>query len=205
MTVVPDQSDTAAREGPRSRRFTHDEYMRMGEAGILTEDDPVELIHGQVVKMSPENSPHRICIAKVNQLFVEALSETDCFVQPQSTLPLDAHNAPEPDLAVLRGTPDALMEGELPVVLAVEVADSSLERDRDIKQSLYAAAGIPVYWIVNLQARTVEVYTEPEDGRYRERTTRGEGEAVSLPEASDATISVQALLPAADADDSESD
>lgn len=200
-TVAPDQSDTAAREGPRSRRFTHDEYMRMGEAGILTEDDPVELIHGQVVKMSPENSPHRICIAKANQLFVEALSETDCFVQPQSTLPLDAHNAPEPDLAVLRGTPDALMEGELPVVLAVEVADSSLERDRDIKQALYAQAGIPVYWIVNLQARTVEVYTEPEAERYRERTTRGEDETVSLPGDTDATISVHSLLPAVDTDE----
>jgi Uma2 family endonuclease len=175
--------------------------MRMGEAGILTEDDPVELIHGQIVKMSPENSPHRICVAKVNQLFVEALSETDCFVQPQSTLPLDAHNAPEPDLAVLRGTPDALMEGELPVVLAVEVADSSLERDRDIKQSLYAAAGIPVYWIVNLQARTVEVYTEPEAERYRERTTRGEDETVSLPGDTDATIPVHSLLPAVDTDE----
>ena len=200
-TVVPDQPDTAAREGPRSRRFTHDEYMRMGEAGILTEDDPVELIHGQIVEMSPENSPHRICIAKANQLFVEALSGTDCFVQPQSTLPLDAHNAPEPDLAVLRGTPDALMEGELPVVLAVEVADSSLERDRNVKQALYAAAGIPVYWIVNLQARTVEVYTEPEAERYRERTTRGEDETVSLPGDTDATISVHSLLPAVDTDE----
>jgi Uma2 family endonuclease len=173
----------------------------MGEAGILTEDDPVELIHGQIVKMSPENSPHRICIAKVNQLFVEAFSGMDCFVQPQSTLPLDAHNAPEPDLAVLRGTPDALMEGELPVVLAVEVADSSLERDRDIKQALYAEAGIPVYWIVNLQARTVEVYTEPEAGRYRERTTREEDETVSLPGDTDATISVHSLLPAVDTDE----
>lgn len=199
-TVVPEKSDTAAREGIRPRRFTHDEYMRMGEVGILTEDDPVELIHGQILEMSPENSPHRICIAKANRLFVEALSGTDCFVQPQSTLPLDEHNVPEPDLAVLRGTPDALMEGELPVVLAVEVADSSLERDRTVKQALYAQAGIPAYWIVNLRARTVEVYTEPDEERYRERSTRAEDGSLRLPDGKGGPVAVRDLLPAPQAE-----
>lgn len=200
-TLVPDRAETGDREDPRPRRFTHDEYMRMGEAGILTEDDPVELIHGQIVKMSPENTPHRASIIKLTRTLIDALDAGRYAVQPQSTLPLDAHNAPEPDLAVLRGTPDELVDGELPVVLAVEVADSPLERDRDIKQSLYAVAGIPVYWIVNLQARTVEVYTEPEGERYRERTTRSEDETVSLPGDTDATIAVQSLLPAVDTDE----
>lgn len=172
-----------------------DEYLQMLEAGILTEDDPVELIHGQIVEMSPENSPHRICIAKLNQILVRELSGTGYFVQPQSTLPLDEYNLPEPDLAVLRGTPDDLMVEELPVALVVEVADTSLERDRTVKQSLYAQADVPVYWIVNLAGREVEVYSDPGEERYREHSTRSESETVALPTQEDQTLAVHDLLP----------
>jgi len=178
------------------RRFTRDEYLRMLEAGILTEDDPVELIHGQIVEMSPENSPHRICIAKINQVLVRELEGSGFFVQPQSTLPLDDYNLPEPDLAVLQGAPDDLMSEELPVTLVVEVADTSLERDRTVKQPLYARAGIAAYWIVNLEAREVEVYTEPDGERYRTRTTLAPDDTVTVPVDPSATISVDALLPA---------
>lgn len=177
------------------RRFTREEYLRMLEAGILTEDDPVELIHGQIVEMSPENSPHRICIAKLNQILVRELEGSGFFVQPQSTLPLDEHNLPEPDLAILRGTPDELMEEELPVALVVEVADTSLERDRGVKQSLYAQAEIPVYWIVNLSARDLEVYSDPGDEQYRERTTLDEDETANVPADSPVSVSVREFLP----------
>jgi len=180
------------------RRFTREEYLRMREVGILTEDDPVELINGQIVEMSPENSPHRICIAKLNQILVRALADTGCFVQPQSTLPLDEYNLPEPDLAVLRGTPDELMEEELPVALVVEVADTSLERDRGVKQSLYAQADIPVYWIVNLDARELEGYSDPGDERYRERRTFDESDTVEIPVESTGSITVSDMLPATD-------
>jgi len=190
--VAPPSSDAPA----RPRRFTGDEYLRMLEAGILTEDDPVELIHGQIVEMSPENTPHRAAIIKINRVLVEALGAADYAVQPQSTLPLDEYNLPEPDLAVLRGTPDELMEGELPVALVVEVADTSLERDRGTKQQLYARAGIPVYWIVNLAARELEVYTEPGAERYRQRTTLAADAAVDVPVEPSTTVKVNDLLPA---------
>lgn len=170
--------------------------MRMAEAGIFTDDDAVELIHGQIVEMSPENSPHRVCIAKINRVLVQRLEGTDYFVQPQSTLPLDAYNLPEPDLAVLRGTPDDLMQGELDAVLVVEVADTSLERDRTVKQSLYAQAGIPTYWLVNLRDRTVEVYQEPDGDTYRERRTRDADDSVPLPIDGAADVTVADLLPA---------
>ncbi len=194
-TVLTDSPDTTTREGGRPRRFTHADYMRMLEAGILTEDDPVELIHGQIVEMSPENTPHRAAIIKSTRTLIDALDAEAYAVQPQSPLLLDEYNVPEPDLAVLRGTPDELMDGALPVALVVEVADSSLKRDRGVKQSLYAQADIPAYWIVNLQARTVEVYTNPEADRYRGRSTRDHDETVQLPVASDPAVAVRDLLP----------
>ena len=170
----------------------------MAEADILGEDDPVELIHGQIVEMSPENTPHRAAIIKINRVLVEALDADQYAVQPQSTLPLDEHNVPEPDLAVLRGTPDELMAEELPVALVVEVADTSLELDRSVKQGLYAQAGIPVYWIANLEARELEVYSDPADERYRERRTLNESDAVASSVESAGSLTVSELFPATD-------
>jgi Uma2 family endonuclease len=167
----------------------------MTESGILTEDDAVELIHGQIVEMSPENTPHRATIMKLTRVLVESLDADTYAVQTQSTLPLDDQNAPEPDLAVLRGTPDDLMQGELPVALVIEVADTSLERDRTVKQRLYAQAGIPAYWIVNLAARELEMFSDPRGERYRERTTRPEPAAVDVPVTPPVSVEVQDLLP----------
>jgi Uma2 family endonuclease len=190
----PDRSATGTLAPPR--RFTVDEYLQMTESGILTEDDTVELIHGQIVEMSPENTPHRATIMKLTRVLVESLDADTYAVQTQSTLPLDDRNAPEPDLAVLRGTPDDLMQGELPVALVIEVAETSLERDRTVKQRLYAQAGIPAYWIVNLVARELEMFSDPRGERYRERTTRPEPAAVDVPVTPPVSVDVQDLLPA---------
>lgn len=193
-TPRPHRSATDTLAPPR--RFTVDEYLQMTESGILTEDDAVELIHGQIVEMSPENTPHRATIIKVTRVLVESLDADTYAVQTQSTLPLDDRNAPEPDLAVLRGTPDDLMQGELPAALVIEVADTSLERDRTVKQRLYAQAGIPAYWIVNLAAREIEVFTDPQGERYRERTTVPETAALDVPVTPPVSVEVQDLLPA---------
>jgi Uma2 family endonuclease len=190
----PNRSATGTLAPPR--RFTVDEYLQMTESGILTEDDTVELIHGQIVEMSPENTPHRATIMKLTRVLVESLDADTYAVQTQSTLPLDDRNAPEPDLAVLRGTPDDLMQGELPVALVIEVAETSLERDRTVKQRLYAQAGIPAYWIVNLVARELEMFSDPRGERYRERTTRPEPAAVDVPVTPPVSVDVQDLLPA---------
>jgi len=178
------------------RRFTVDEYLKMTESGILTGDDAIELIHGRIVEVSPESSPHRVCVAKINQTLVRQLADATYFVQTQSTLPLDDRNAPEPDLAVLRGTSDDLMQGELPAALVIEVAGTSLERDRTVKQQLYAQAGIPAYWIVNLAARELETFTDPQGDRYRERTTRPETAVVDVPVTPPVSVKVRDLLPA---------
>lgn len=168
----------------------------MAEAGVLGPDDAVELIEGQIVEMSPENSPHRVAIAKTSEAFIRALQDLSYFVQSQSTLPLDELNVPEPDLAVLRGAPDDVLDSEPEVVLIVEVADTSLDQDRTVKQALYAQNDISEYWIINLRERTVEVYWEPSESEYRQRRTRSEEETVT-PRFEDApSFEIGALLPA---------
>lgn len=148
------------RSAPASlqHQFTREEYFAMADAGILAPDDSVELINGHVVEMSPENSPHRVAMMKASRAFTLALEGKNYALQSQSTLPVDEVNVPEPDLAVLRGAPDDVLDREPAVVLVVEVADTSLDQDRTVKQALYAQNDIPEYWIVNLRERTVEVY-----------------------------------------------
>ena len=168
----------------------------MADAGIFGEDDSIELIDGQVVEMSPENTPHRVAIAKSQEVFVRALEGRPYFLQSQSTLPLDEWNVPEPDLAVLRGRPDDVLQREPEVVLVAEVADTSLERDRSVKQALYAEQGIPEYWILNLRSRTLEVYWEPGEGEYRQRRTRSEDDTVTPQFEEGPSFDVEALPPA---------
>ncbi|MFB6273437.1 MAG: Uma2 family endonuclease [Salinibacter sp.] len=194
-TATPPRS---IRSAPAStpHQFTREEYFAMADAGILAPDDSVELIDGQIVEMSPENSPHRAAIMKASRAFVLALEGKGYALQTQSTLPLDERNVPEPDLAVLRGTPDDVLEEEPAVVLVVEVADTSLEQDRTVKQTLYAQNDVPEYWVVNLRDRTVEVYWEPGPSEYRQRRTRSKEEPAT-PRFEDApSFEVESLLPA---------
>lgn len=176
-------------------RFTREEYFAMAEAGVLGPDDSVELIDGQIVEMSPENSPHRVAIMKASRTFMLALEGKGYALQTQSTLPLDERNVPEPDLAVLRGTPDDVLEGEPPVVLVVEVADASLDQDRTVKQALYAQNAIPEYWIVNLRERTVEVYSELGTTEYRQRRTLAEEETITPQFEGAPSVDVASMLP----------
>lgn len=168
----------------------------MAEVGVLEPDDSVELLDGQIVEMSPENSPHRVAVMKASRAFTLVLEGKDYALQTQSTLPLDERNVPEPDLAVLRGTPDDVLDEEPEVALIVEVADASLDQDRTVKQALYAQNEIPKYWIVNLQERTVEVYTELGTVEYRQRRTRSEDDTVTPIFEEAPTFDVASLLPA---------
>jgi Uma2 family endonuclease len=176
----------------------------MVEVGILEADDRTELLDGHIVEMVAQNAPHRAVIVEANKLFVTALQGTGYSVQVQSTLPLDDDNVPEPDIAVFRGSGADLLEGEpdeIPLIL--EVADTSLEKDRTTKLRCYATNGIPEYWIVNLQNETVEVYREPADGEYRRRETMTRGEAVTSLFNESLSFEVDALLPKHPSDEDE--
>jgi Uma2 family endonuclease len=148
-------------------RFTVGDYHRMLEAGILGEDDPVELLDGVIVEMSPQAAAHARIITRLTRLLV--LSLGDSFdVRPQLPLTLDEQSEPEPDLAVVRA--ELVPPGEHPhhALLVVEVASSSLARDRTVKARLYARASIPEYWLVDAERECIEVYRDPDatEGRY---------------------------------------
>lgn len=143
-------------------RLSIAQYHQMVQSGILTDDDPVELLEGWLVTKMPKNPPHRLA----TQLLREALAQlapAGWYVDAQEPI-TTADSEPEPDVVIVRGDRRLYRDrhpGPAEIALVVEVADSTLQRDRTTKQRLYAAAGIVAYWIVNLVEGQVEVYHEP--------------------------------------------
>jgi Uma2 family endonuclease len=160
------------------RRFTADEVQAMLNAGILHEDDPLELIDGQLVVMSPINDPHIVCVNRLNRLLVNR-TDSDVVVSVQNPVRIDEHNEPEPDI-VLSTALDGAPRPES-VLLLVEVSGCTLNYDRDVKRPLYARVGIPEVWIVNLQDREIEVHRDPDGSVYRTRHLVGLDDTV-IPE-----------------------
>jgi Uma2 family endonuclease len=169
---------TTERRDPKSaavtrRRFTVDEYYRMVPAGILRESDRVELIDGEIYEMAPIGPEHGWSVDELTEIFMVRLRGR-ARVRGQNPVRCLPRSEPQPDVALLRPAPDRY-RGRHPipddVLLVVEVADSTLEHDRKVKAPLYAAAGIPELWIVNLKDRCAEVYRRQEDGAYRDVTT----------------------------------
>jgi Uma2 family endonuclease len=151
----------------RRRRFTVEEYHRMGEAGILRDDERVELIYGEVVQMNPIGSRHAACVKELNWLLSRQLGD-EFRVDVQNPVRLDQGLEPQPDLAVVRARD---YRGSLPgpedMMLLIEVADTSLAYDRDVKLPMYADAGIREVWIVDLTGGTIERHTDPSGDGYR--------------------------------------
>ncbi len=143
-------------------RFSVDEYHEMVRAGILAEDAPVELLDGCVVKKMMIRPPHAVATDLVEDAMVAVLPK-GFVVRSQKPITLSA-SEPEPDAVAVPGPRRRWVKGHpgpRDVALVVEVADSSLHCDRTLKKAIYAEAGIPAYWIVNLVDRCLEVYTEP--------------------------------------------
>lgn len=166
------------------RRFTVEDYHRMAEAGILMEDDRVELIRGEVVEMSPIGNRHAACVNRLTEVFVRSASGR-AVIAPQNPVRIPEHSEPQPDLTVLRRREDHYA-GKAPqpedVLLLVEVCDTSLAYDRDVKVPLYAEAGIPEVWLVDLNAGIIHVFRDPSPAGYRRSHSvlRGEGLAPEL-------------------------
>jgi Uma2 family endonuclease len=159
-------------------KFTVEEYRRMGEAGILTEDDRVELIAGEIVKMSPIGERHASCVGWLTRTLTLMLQHV-ALVWVQNPLHLDDYSEPEPDVLVLKLRDDFYRNGKPrpeDVLLVIEVSDSTLAYDRQVKVPLYARAGVPEVWIVNLLDERVETFADPSEGAYRmaESYTRDE-------------------------------
>ncbi len=162
-------------------RLGVDQYHGMIEAGILTEDDPVELLDGCLVPKMPKNPPHTLA----NGLVFEAIAgllPAGWFADSQEPITTE-DSEPEPDVRIVRGERRAFADrhpGPADLGLIIEISDATLERDRTIKQRLYARAGVKVYWIVNLPDRRVEVYSEPALADYGEKREYTEGHELPL-------------------------
>jgi len=154
---------------PARRRLDVGAYYRMAEVGILTRDDRVELIDGEIIDMTPIGSAHAGKTNRLSRLVARAVAEGFALVSVQSPLRLDSYNEPEPDLMLLRPRADDYQlshptAGD--VLLLVEFADSSLAYDRGIKLALYARHGVPEVWIVDIVNGVVEVFLEPGDSSF---------------------------------------
>ena len=182
------------------RRFSVDEYRRMGETGVLTEHDRVELLEGWIVPKMNHNPRHDATVDQGDELISERLP-SPWRVRVQSAVTLE-DSEPEPDLAVVLGPAMRYRRrhpGPADIALLVEVSDTTLPRDR-IKCRIYARAGVAVYWIVNLLDSVVECYTDPsgptESPGYGRRTDFGLNDSAPLviEGAEVARISVRELL-----------
>jgi Uma2 family endonuclease len=168
------------------------EFERLVELGMF-EDERVELLRGLLVAMSPIGSLHGESVARLTEILLPALMGR-ARVRVQAAFVADDESEPEPDIAVV--PMEDYWDGHPAVAhLLIEVAESSLRKDRLIKARIYAEAGVPEYWIVDLGGRAIEVYRQPGDGRYADVTRHGDGERVALLAFSDLAVDVSNVLP----------
>jgi Uma2 family endonuclease len=150
---------------PERLRVTSAQYHRMAEAGIF-EGLRVQLIEGEVIVMPPMGGPHAYPIQEMNTVLVKALPE-GYRVRPQLPVALDDENEPEPDFAIVEVGAGEAGENPQMVLLAIEIADSSLAFDLNRKQKLYARFGIPEYWVLDVNARVLVMHRSPGATKYR--------------------------------------
>ena len=162
----------------QKRYFNVAEYYRMAEAGVLSPDDRVELIEGEIIEMSPIGSRHAACVRRVDAFLNRQIGNL-AQVSVQSPVRLNDFSEPQPDIALLKSRDDFYATAHptpADVLLIIEVTDTSVEYDRGIKLPLYARAGIPQVLIVNMPSEVIENYSEPANGAYQKfmRVQRGE-------------------------------
>jgi Uma2 family endonuclease len=183
---------------PDVYRMTVDEYERMAGAGVLN-DDRIELIGGLLVKKMTQNPPHPWAVEAAHDQLGPVLPQ-GWFIREEKPVRIPEFDEPEPDLAVIRGTRDDFRRRHpepKDIALLVEIADHSLDRDRGEKRAAYARGRIPVYWIVNLVDRQVEVFSRPSARGYRSSRVYKPGEEIPVVIAGAVVgrIPVAAILP----------
>lgn len=198
-------TDTRTTTEPRTRlyRLDVDQLFRMIDAGVFARDNRAELLGGLLVRKMTKNPPHDFTIGRTGKL-LDALLPADWIVREEKSALLSRFWRPEPDLAIVRGPDDRYRAADpapADIDLLIEVADSTYRMDRGAKWRRYAACGIPAYWIINLAARTVEVYSQPSgEGKaagYSESHIYGPEDAVPvwIEGRAIGTLAVKDLLP----------
>jgi Uma2 family endonuclease len=160
------------------RHFNIIEYYRMAAAGVLSEDDRVELIEGEIIEMNPIGSRHAACVGRLTEI-LGRVAGNEAIVWVQNPVQVNEYSEPLPDVALLKRRDDFYAQANprpTDVLLIIEVADSSVEYDHQIKIQLYARAGIQEVWLVNLPQKVIEIYAQPVNETYSEIRLVKQGE-----------------------------
>lgn len=184
-------------EAVQTRRITTDEYARMAAAGVIAERDRVELIDGEIVAKMSLGPRHCACTDRANRLFVNALGDR-AIVRLGGSVRLGLFSEPEPDVVLLKPRADFYASnhpGAVDILLMIEVADSSLEFDRHVKTSVYAGAGVPEFWLVDLTSSTIFRSTDPHGRAYARVEPSRRGDLIAPHLLPTCRIAVSDLLP----------
>lgn len=154
---------------PIRHRFSVDDLLLLEKSGVFAPDQRIELMDGEIIDMSPINQPHTACLLKLSRFFSQHFPLEEYIISQQNPIELSNRSLPQPDLVIAHYRPELLEEDRITptdIVLLLEISDSTYRYDQTVKLAQYAAANIPVYWIVNLNQRQVEVYTQPSNDQY---------------------------------------
>ncbi|MDJ0730594.1 MAG: Uma2 family endonuclease [Crocosphaera sp.] len=177
-----------------TRKFNVNEYHKMAETGILTPEDRVELIRGEIIAMSPIGRKHAAAVNRLNQVLYQKFGNK-VIISVQNPIRLDNYSEPQPDMVLLKPQSD-FYESKIPksedIYLLIEVSDSTIKYDQEVKLPLYAESKINEVWIVNLNDKTLEVYRKPENKTYLEQQKNVK--SISLLAFSDITLTINDIF-----------
>ena len=178
------------------RRFTIAEYEQIAATGIFNEDERFELVQGEIVQMAAMGPQHATCVDLLYQRLVLLVGDR-AYVRGQNPVRLSQYSQPQPDIAIVQRRDDFYIHGHPEpedVLLLIDVSESSLTYDRDVKLPLYAAAGIAEVWIVVLLSQVVEVYRAPSENGYGEKRTLRRGDTLSPLHLPEVVLRVEEML-----------
>jgi len=181
---------------PTKHRFTVGQYYKMAAVGILDVEQRTELIDGEIIEMSPIGTKHAACLSKLADLLRDRTRNLAA-VRQQNPIRLSDRSEPQPDIVLVSDRQDYYAEYHpIPseIFLLIEVSDSTLKYDREVKALLYAKAGIPELWIANLEAQVFEVYRQPSETGYENVQIYGKGEIINLQILPDVAIAVDDIF-----------
>jgi Uma2 family endonuclease len=180
----------------QTHHFNVDEYHRMVEVGLLSEDSRVELIEGEIVELSPIGSTHGGTVKRSSAFLNRTLSDA-VIVSVQDPIRLSDYSEPQPDIALLKPRKDFYSKSHPTaedVLVVIEVADTSLNYDRNVKLPLYARAGTPEAWLMVLAKDVIEVHSQPKNGKYQKVQRLKRGKALTSPTLRKFTCRVEDLI-----------
>ena len=181
---------------PRRHRITVDEYYRMAEIGVLAPDARVELIEGEIVDVAPRDSVHGSIVDQLTWLLTQAVGRL-AIVRVQGAVRLSPITEPQPDVALLKPRADFYRHQQpfgTDTLLVIEVSDSTLRYDREVKAALYARYGAPELWIVDVRHSQLLACRSPVDGEYREQTSIDRPGVIAVGDLPGVTVDLSALF-----------